>query len=81
MRQIYVCIGSGCHLKGSYEIIAKLKQIIAMHGSDLEVRLAAAFCQGRCTEGVVIKIDDQLLTKVNPQNIEQLFLEKVLQQP
>lgn len=73
MRTITVCIGSGCHLKGSYQIIETLKRLIKDAGVDAEVRLAASFCQGRCTEGVVIKIDDTTITRVSPDNIAEIF--------
>jgi len=75
---ISVCIGSGCHLKGSSLIIEHLKQLIETAGIAAEVRLAASFCQGCCTEGVVVKIDDELLTQVTPASITAIFNEKVL---
>ena len=30
--EIKVCIGSSCHLRGSYEVIEKLKQLIDSKG-------------------------------------------------
>ncbi len=68
MTSIYVCIGSGCHLKGSYQIIDKLKQLLATTETPGEVKLAASFCQGCCTEGVVVKINDELIKNVSPDN-------------
>lgn len=73
MRTITVCIGSGCHLKGSYQIIEILKRLIRDTGVDAEVKLAASFCQGRCTEGVIVKIDDATMTRVSPDNIANIF--------
>ena len=80
MIDIYVCIGSGCHLKGSYQIIEKLKLLIAANTAKAEVKLLASFCQSCCTEGVVLKIGDELVKGVTPDNIEELFMGKVLKQ-
>lgn len=71
--KIYVCIGSSCHLKGSYDIIAVLKKLVSDRGLEKEVSLNASFCLGHCMDGVTIKIDDQLITGVTPQNITEIF--------
>lgn len=78
MTSIYVCIGSGCHLKGSYQIIDKLKSLLAATETPGEIKLAASFCQACCTEGVVVKINDELIRNVRPDNITAIFEEKVL---
>lgn len=80
MVEIFVCIGSGCHLKGSYQIIDKLKQLISSSEVAAEIKLAASFCQSCCTEGVVIKINDELIKNVTPENISGIFQDKVLKQ-
>lgn len=77
MITISVCIGSGCHLKGSHQIIEQLKQLIQSCGEVVEVKLAASFCQGHCTEGVAIKFNEELLTNVTPENIASIFAERV----
>lgn len=46
---------SSCHLKGSYKIIELAKDYIANHNIGDKVNLGAAFCLGRCTDGVTIK--------------------------
>ena len=52
---IYVCVGSSCHIKGSYPIIELLKENIAKHHLENKVNLKASFCLGKCTNGVSIK--------------------------
>ena len=70
MKNISICVGSSCHLKGSYKIIELAKDYIANHNIGDKVNLGAAFCLGRCTDGVTIKIDEN--------NFQQIFDEKVL---
>ena len=75
---ICVCVGSSCHLKGSYNIINLMKEHLEKNGLTDKVNLSAAFCLGKCTNGVSVKIDDEIVTGLNPDNFEQIFNEKVL---
>ncbi len=70
---ISVCIGSSCHLKGSYDIISLLKQSIKNYSLEEQVTLNASFCLGKCTSGVTIKVDDQLITGVSKENFNDIF--------
>ena len=54
--EIYVCIGSSCHLKGSYNIINAFKELIAEYKLEDQVSLNASFCLGHCQHGVTIKV-------------------------
>ena len=74
---ISVCIGSSCHLRGSYDIIQKLKELIAQGGLEEKVNLNAAFCLGQCTHGCTIRIDEEIITGVTKDNIEGI-LQKAL---
>lgn len=75
---ICVCVGSSCHLKGSYEVIQLMKKALEEHGLNSKVNLSAAFCLGKCEHGVTIKVDDELITGVNQDNFDAVFQEKVL---
>jgi NADH:ubiquinone oxidoreductase subunit E len=70
---ITVCIGSGCHIRGSRQIIAFLQEQIQSAGLDGRVELEACFCQGHCTEGVAVRFDGRLVTGVNRDNIGAIF--------
>ncbi len=75
---VCVCVGSSCHLKGSYNIIQLMKQHLDQYGLNDQVTLSAAFCLGRCEHGVSIKVDDEIVTGLTPENFEQIFNEKIL---
>ena len=45
---VNVCVGSSCHLKGSYKIISLLTEAVKAHGLGDKVELGAAFCLGKC---------------------------------
>jgi NADH:ubiquinone oxidoreductase subunit E len=75
---VNVCIGSSCHLKGSYEIINTLKNLVSEHKLEDKVELAAAFCLGKCLNGVTVKIDGELVLGVSPENVNEIFNERIL---
>ena len=77
--EVYVCIGSSCHLKGSYDIINVFKQQIAQQHLEDKVNLTASFCLGHCQNGVTIKIDDRLVTGLNAENAAEVFQKEVVE--
>lgn len=76
--EIRVCIGSSCHLRGSYEVIEKLKALIADNNLGDKVTLAASFCLGKCGTGVTVTGDGEFWDGVTPETVEKIFAEKVL---
>ena len=46
MMTISVCIGSACHLKGSYNVVSELQEMIEEHKLGDEVELTGVFCLG-----------------------------------
>ena len=77
--EVYVCIGSSCHLKGSYDIINVFKQQIAQQHLEDKVNLNASFRLGHCQNGVTIKIDDRLVTGLNAENAAEVFQKEVVE--
>lgn len=70
---VAVCVGSSCHLRGSYNIIELLKQRLEENGLTDRVDLRAAFCLGKCTDGVSIKVDDEIVCGVSVENFDEIF--------
>ncbi len=77
---IYICVGSSCHLKGSYEIIQMMKEAIAEHQLEEKVTLSAAFCLGHCTDGVSVKINDEVVCGVSKDSFPDFFQNQILSQ-
>ena len=75
---IYVCVGSSCHLRGSYTVIKLLRKAIESNDLLGKVNLNAAFCLGKCTDGVTIKIGDEIICGVCEENCDRIFNEKVI---
>lgn len=69
--KICVCVGSSCHLKGSYTVIDLLKKALREHGLEDTVTLSAAFCLGHCQNGVTIKVDDEIVNRAERRYVRQ----------
>ena len=67
---ITICIGSSCHLKGSRTIIQKLEL-------NDKIELNGSFCMGECSNGVCVKINDELFS-VSPETVNTFFENEVL---
>lgn len=58
MVELCVCIGSSCHLKGSYNIIQVFQQIIEENSLHNKIDFKATFCMKQCqNKGVAVSID------------------------
>lgn len=78
MITVSVCLGSACHLKGAHGVLEAFLSLIEKHKAQALVQMSGNFCQGRCTEGVVVQIGDRLLTNVTKDQVHQLFMKYVL---
>ncbi|MPL84281.1 hypothetical protein SDC9_30246 [bioreactor metagenome] len=78
MVKIAICFGSACHLRGSYGVLTAFKDLLQEYTVEGVIELAGEFCQGRCNEGVVIQINDEVITNVSEDNVQDIFKEKVL---
>lgn len=78
MVTIQICIGSACHLKGSYQIIERLQQLVKENRLESKIEIKAAFCLGNCTNAVSAKIDDEDIISLSPETVDAYFKEDIL---
>ena len=76
MLNINVCVGSSCHIRGSYKIIELLNNAIKENGLEEKVAVSAAFCLGHCMNGVSVKVGNQIFG-VNEDSFKEFFEENV----
>ena len=90
---IKVCVGSSCHLKGSYEVIEAFKEVLKKYDVEDLIDLQASFCLGHCALGVTVGCegiepsergpqveeteDGFILHSVNAGNVEDLFAKEI----
>ena len=69
---VSVCIGSACHIGGSYEIIGIFKKCIREDELGDKITLKASFCTGNCKEAVCVMVDGEKYS-VEPSGAEEFF--------
>ncbi len=69
---VNVCIGSACHLKGSYEIINKLNELIKENGLEDKLKVKASFCLDNCKGAVSVKFEEEIYS-IQPDTAEEFF--------
>lgn len=77
MLQIYICVGSSCHMKGSYYIINTFQELIKQNALEGKVDIKASFCLGNCTRGVSVKVGDSFIENLTVSNAEEKFHEYI----
>ncbi len=77
MVKISVCIGSACHLKGSYNVVNGLQQAVEKHKLGDKVEIAGTFCTGHCENDVAVLVDGEYFN-VKPENINEFFNNEIL---
>jgi len=78
MMKVSVCIGSACHVKGSYNVINSLQQLVEEHALTDRVEIAASFCLGHCTEAVSVRVDEGEVQSVSGATVREFFRQNVL---
>ena len=73
MLTIHVCIGSSCHLKGSYNVISKLQALIEERNVGDRVTVKAALCLGQCADAVSVRIEEEEVHQVTDKNLIHFF--------
>lgn len=74
---IKVCVGSSCHLKGSYDVIEAMKELLKKYDVEDLVDLQASFCLGFCAKGVTVKAEDFSKPMIEKVGEDHLFLHNV----
>jgi NADH-quinone oxidoreductase subunit G len=72
MVSIVVCVGSSCFLRGAPSIIEEFEKIAETLGPN-KFEIKGSFCMERCTDGVTVKVGDEILTAVSPADVPQIY--------
>ena len=70
---IQICMGSACHLKGA-PLIAQAFQaeLDKRNDNTAIIELGGAFCQSRCIDGVIVRINNEIYTHVTAADVPAL---------
>jgi NADH:ubiquinone oxidoreductase subunit E len=78
MFELSVCIGSSCHVKGSYNVIQVFQQLIEEYSLHDKINFKAVFCMKRCVnKGISVTFGDTVYN-IAPENARAFFCETIL---
>jgi NADH:ubiquinone oxidoreductase subunit E len=78
MINISVCIGSSCHLKGSYNVIQTFQQLIEENRLHDKVTFKATFCIKQCYQsGITVTVDDEKYS-ITSEGAREFFRDKII---
>ena len=73
---VQVCVGSSCHIKGSRQVVEKLKNLIEENKLEEKVDLGGTFCLGKCQQGVCVNVDEEFHS-VSPETVDEFFKNEI----
>ena len=77
MKELNVCIGSSCHLKGSYNVIQIFQKLIEEYGLHDNIEMKAQFCMKQCQKGVSVSLGDEVHS-VSSETARGFFMNTVM---
>jgi NADH:ubiquinone oxidoreductase subunit E len=78
MTELSVCIGSSCHLKGSYNVIQTFQQLIEEFALHDRIDFKSTFCMKMCRQyGVSVSLNQKVYNIV-PETSEEFFKTAVI---
>ena len=70
---VSVCVGTGCHLRGSYDVLNEFTDLVRNFGLEEYINLKGTFCLEHCDQGVSVQVNGDIITGVTPDNAKQIF--------
>ena len=77
MIELKVCVGSACHVRGSYNVLQTFQQMVEEEQLHDKIEIKAAFCVKNCQAGVSVTVNDTVYS-VTPEKARSFFKETVL---
>ncbi len=78
MLELSVCIGSSCHLKGSYNIIQLFQQMMEEYALHDKIDFKANFCMKECQGGGVAVSVNGTVYHLQPEKAREFFNNTVM---
>jgi NADH:ubiquinone oxidoreductase subunit E len=78
MLDIYVCVGTSCHLKGGEQVADQLVSLVRELGLHAQVQVKGSFCLDHCSEGVSVRVGETILQGVRVADVRERVLPEIL---
>ncbi len=78
MVELGVCIGTSCHLNGSYNVVQTFQQLIEEYALHDKIEFKAYFCMKECkSNGVSVSVGEENY-RIEPENAGDFFRNTIL---
>ena len=78
MIELYVCIGSACHIHGAHNVVQTFQHLIEQHKLNDKVALKATFCLKECGQsGVSVTLNGKRY-RIIAEDARAFFKKEVL---
>lgn len=72
-HEIHVCTGTACHIRGAQSVLDTVQDLTGIKpgetDSDQKFSLETVNCQGCCTCGPMLKIDEKTHSRISPNEV------------
>lgn len=76
-HQISICMGTACYVRGGPTLVEKFKQVLGVElgetTEDNRFTLEVCRCVGACSQAPVVMIDDDVVGRVQPQDVGKVL--------
>lgn len=72
MKEIKVCMGSSCYVRGNKDNVKVLRDFVESNGLGGKVSIKGVLCSDNCGRGPVITVDGELFQRVDGSLIDEL---------
>ena len=73
MKEIKICMGSACFIKGNQENLQYLKNYISEKNLGTEISCIGGLCENKCDKGPRIVIDNVEYTNVTRDKLVEIL--------
>jgi len=76
-HKVSVCLGTACYVRGGPSLVEKLQQVLNLKvgetTEDNRYTLETCRCVGACSQAPVVMIDDDVVGRVQPQDVAKIL--------
>lgn len=76
--KLVVCVGSSCHLRGSRQVVERLRKLIEENKLEVSIEFSGIFCLNRCqADRVSVKLDGKYFSLL-PEEVDSFFQDEIM---
>ncbi len=64
--EVTICLGSSCFSRKNRDVVSTLQEFLVTKNLINQVSLKGGHCFGKCSQGPIMIIDEQIFTEITP---------------